>query len=235
MAYIINLDDQPELLCTAQTPTREVIERPGLIAAGSQLEFRGWLISDYNPDAAKSYANNHLDAIRGKREHMLAAVATATAVENQGVGVVAFGDLNKNRDKGRISKVFFPFRQGENVLRRELVAIRLAFEQGLFDITDRQDGLETVDSKPMEVKTFTVVTTNIDAVWAIRDYKNDRLPRQLKLCYKLETLLQDIAEVSDAIAKRKVAACVYYAPEGSTSPLILAAINVSFVREIQGF
>lgn len=234
MPYIINLD-QPELLDTTQTPTREVIERPGPIVAGGQLEFRGWLINDYEPTAAKFYANSHLDSIRGNRAHILAAVVSATAVENQAVGVVAFGDLNKNRDKGQINKVFFPFTQGEDVLRRELAAIRLAFQQGFIQVMDRQDGFETVDSKPMEVKTFTVVTTNMNAVWAIRDYKIDRIPTEFKLCYKLETLLQDIAEASDRFAKRKVAACLYYAPEGSTTPLILAAINASFAKEIQGF
>lgn len=72
----------------------------------------------------------------------------------------------------------------------------------------------------------------MEPVRMLQGYTSVRMPRQMKPSYKLETLLRDIAELSSNPAERDIAAFIYYAPEYSTGPLTLAAVNASFVREI---
>lgn len=99
---------------------------------GYRLNFRGWIIADYNPVTAEAYAKAHLGAIKGNRAHIMASVVSDFAKGGLGVGVVCFGDLHENLDKKLVFKVCFPFKHGEDVVARELAAIRHAFTEGFF-------------------------------------------------------------------------------------------------------
>jgi hypothetical protein len=188
------------------------------------------MIADYNPLAAASYAEHHTRAIKGDRAHIMASVVSDSK-DGQAVGVACFGDLHENLDKGVVCKIFFPFREGSDVATRELAAIRHAFQEGAFQVEDREAGIDD-GQDGIKVKTFTAVTTSIEAIRRIRAYSSVRTLRQAELCYEEGTLLQDIVELSSELAERNVAPCIYYAPENATGPLQLAGVNASFGKEL---
>lgn len=229
MRYVVNIEE-PEMLDTTETPTRQVTARLGPIKS-NKIDFRGYIIADINPTTATRYAKEHLRMIKGKRAHILAAVASENAKDEQGVGVVCFGDLHENLDRGLVSKVLFPFKIGDDVVRRELAAIRHALQEGTCLVWDREDG---DDDEAVKVKTLTIVTAKMEALTRILGYNMDKEPKKTKLCYRTSTLLRDIAEMSSSLAAREVAVCLYYAPEDSTGPLTLAAAHAGFGNDIDG-
>lgn len=229
----LTIDLEPEGLNVEETATRKVVARPGPLI-GSGLNFRGWLIDEIDPRAAQTYLLNHLHTSKGDRTHIIAAISSDTAKEGQAVGVIAFGDFKDNLDRGLVSKVFFPFTQGEDVANRELATIRHALQEGLRQIKDREGDYDRDRQGAVKVKTLTIVTTHVEAIRRIASYSGVRAPRQMKLCFRPETLLRDIADISSILAERDVTTCICYAPNDSAGPLTLAAVNASFLKELDG-
>ena len=155
-----------------------------------------------------------------------------TARDNQGVGVVSYGDRHQNFDQGIHSAIWFPFKQGEDVVLRELAAIRHAFLDGRMKVSSREKGAETGKQAAVKVKTFTVVTTQMEAIRRIENYNGVKGRRQMKIYMKEESLLHDIAADSSLLAERDVFACLYYAPDESTGPLKFAADMANFKKDI---